>query len=320
MSYVAVGDSYAAGVGAGTPDDACGRTSAGYPMTVSRALELPLRYEACQGATAVEAERLQADAVAADTSLVTVTAGGNDLDFTDVLTEVAKPAWLADTGPILDRTEERIDSALPEVLTSLYSTLQSRAPLARIVVLGYPALFSDGDCSLVTFFSDVEIDRLNAFATRIAEVMKAACAEADIEFIDVRDDFADHGTCSDDEWIHGVSWPLDDSFHPSAEGHAAYARAALSTFDQLQPVPTGRPQPTVSRGTTPTRRHPIFAPPDLTSQESVETASSWGLDPDLVADLGRRIRLTVPGAEPDPEAAQELKELHQQVRVRRGWA
>lgn len=315
MTYVAIGDSYAAGVGGGVPEDHCGHTP-GYPMAVSRALGLPLRDETCQGATAVEATQRQVGAVEADSTLVTVTVGGNDLDFTGVLTEAAKPAWLADSGPVLDRTDRRVAVDLPPVLTALYSTLQSRAPSARVVVLGYPALFSDGDCSVATFFTDVEIGRLNAVADRLAEAMATICSRVGVEFVDVREEFVDHGTCADEEWLHGASWPLDQSFHPNAAGHAAYGRVAVRALGHPEPVPADRPQPDVTRGAAPERPHPVFAPPDLTAPESLRAARAWGLDPDRVATLARRVQV----AHPDPQAAEELKALHQQVRVRRGWA
>lgn len=316
MTYVAIGDSYAAGVGAATSEDGCGRTAAGYPRTVARALEVPLVEEACQGATAVEATQQQTAALDGDTTLVTVTAGGNDLDFTGVLTEAAKPAWLADSGPILDRTDRRIESDLPPVLTELYSAVRARASSARVVVLGYPALFTGGDCSPVTFFTDVEIDRLNAAADRIAETMAGICGQVGVEFVDVRAEFVGHGTCAGEAWIHGVSWPLDQSFHPNAEGHAAYGRIALRALGGPEALLADRPEPAVVRGSVPARRHPVFTPPDLTSRASLEAARAWGLDADRVAELGRRVQ----AGTPDPGAVEELRALHQQVRARRGQA
>lgn len=316
MTYVAIGDSYAAGVGAGATEDGCGRTTAGYPLAVSRAVGRELRYEACPGATAVEATRIQVDAVGADTMLVTITAGGNDLGFSDVLTEVAKPAWLGDSDPVLDETQRRAESTLPGVLSPLYAAVRDRAPLARVVVLGYPRLFSGSDCNLVTFFTDDEIARMNAIADRAAEVMSEVCERSEVEFVDVRNEFAGHGTCGGKEWIHGASYPLEESFHPNAQGHEAYGRLATSALDVADPGVEGV-QPAISRAAMPDRSRPIFAPPDLSSPQSRERAAAWGLDPDEVAELGRRVHPSDPAVRPDPQAAQQLWALHQQVRERR---
>ena len=49
-NYVALGDSYAAGVGAGAPTGLCWRSSAGYPVLVAGTLGVRLAYHACLGA------------------------------------------------------------------------------------------------------------------------------------------------------------------------------------------------------------------------------------------------------------------------------
>ncbi|WP_018157732.1 SGNH/GDSL hydrolase family protein [Demetria terragena] len=267
MTYVALGDSYAAGVGAGTPEDGCGRTSAGYPLAVSRALDEALLYEACPGATTVEVATIQTGVITRETSRVSVTAGGNDLGFADVLTEIAKPSWLSDSGAVLAETERRVGEDLPQALDVLFDAIKSRGPQAQIVMVGYPRLFSSGDCSLVTFFTDDEIARMNGIADRMAEVMGKVCSESGAEFVDVREEFAAHGTCADQEWVHGASYPLEESFHPNGAGHEAYARLALAGFG-VDAAPADRPQPQVTRAMMPDRRRPVFLPPDLSVPRS----------------------------------------------------
>ncbi|MGH3436518.1 MAG: lipase, partial [Sciscionella sp.] len=45
-------------------------------------------------------------------------------------------------------------------------------------------------------------------------------ANAGFDFVDVRAAFADHGICSSDWWLNSTTWPITDSYHPNAKGHA----------------------------------------------------------------------------------------------------
>ena len=99
--YVALGSSYAAGGGLGTPDPAgfpgCGRTTMAYPYLVAGALDLDLVNAACGGATidnitgtpqrlqgwdgSISSVPRQIESVGSDTGLVTITIGGNDVNY-----------------------------------------------------------------------------------------------------------------------------------------------------------------------------------------------------------------------------------------------
>jgi lysophospholipase L1-like esterase len=83
--YVALGDSYASGAGAGSyVDGSCRRSSNAYPAL--RGKEFPsFKFVACSGAT-TKSLRSQLRALTPATTLVTITIGGNDLGFVDVLT------------------------------------------------------------------------------------------------------------------------------------------------------------------------------------------------------------------------------------------
>src|SRR5690606_10476488 len=95
MEYVALGSSYAAGAGigplqAGSPDR-CQRTTNNYASLLAKRLGLQLTDVSCGGA---KTEHLlgpwnelpaQLDAVTGTTRLVTVTVGGNDIDYMGVL-------------------------------------------------------------------------------------------------------------------------------------------------------------------------------------------------------------------------------------------
>lgn len=97
--YVALGDSYAAGFGAGSYVNACGQSPLGLPGLLDERRGIELTFNAsCSGAKA-SADRTDAvpdlpeqleqlvgaGFIGKGTDLVTVSAGGNDLDFGSVV-------------------------------------------------------------------------------------------------------------------------------------------------------------------------------------------------------------------------------------------
>jgi lysophospholipase L1-like esterase len=90
-TYVALGDSYASGAGLGpflAGSGQCDRSPEAFPEVVARSLKgTRLDFVACAGATIaqIDAQVSAARASLARASLVTLTAGGNDISFTDLL-------------------------------------------------------------------------------------------------------------------------------------------------------------------------------------------------------------------------------------------
>lgn len=342
-AYTALGDSYAAGVGSGDSAGSCGRSVEGYPVLVASALDVGLDYEACLGATIGEVRKDQLHGLGDDSEYVSITVGGNDLHFTDVMTEFALPAWMADDS-VLDESLRILHDELPGRYDDLLAEVHDRAPRARIIVAGYPRLFNGVDCSLFTFFSEDEMARLNDAADELAEVTAESCRKAGVEFVDVRDAFEGHAICDEEAWIHDAVWPLEESFHPTAAGYTEYGRlvaaalgASRSRIREGQQAVSrqaaaakrareaamarqvkvtepamgegGWPIPTVC-GAGRTTPASCFRMPDLTSRRSLEGASRHGLDPDEVALLG--LRLKSPAG--DRWAMQRVHELDRQVR------
>jgi lysophospholipase L1-like esterase len=89
--YVAIGSSYAAGFGIRPLEPgsgACGRSEVDYPHLVAAKLRLQLDDVSCGGAVTANAldtpqgsTRPQIDAVTPQTRLVTLTIGGNDVNY-----------------------------------------------------------------------------------------------------------------------------------------------------------------------------------------------------------------------------------------------
>jgi hypothetical protein len=50
-------------------------------------------------------------------------------------------------------------------------------------------------------------------------VIAARAAAAGATFVDARDAFAGHGICASQAWINSTTWPITDSYHPTANGY-----------------------------------------------------------------------------------------------------
>ncbi len=107
--YVALGDSYASGLGSfsylpGTnkSQNGCERASDGYVKQLATDLGYALGFEACSGATIdslVEGSKAQDSGLGHDTRVVTLSIGGNDVGFAPVLTScVSGPGSPGGTG------------------------------------------------------------------------------------------------------------------------------------------------------------------------------------------------------------------------------
>jgi lysophospholipase L1-like esterase len=221
-SYVALGDSYSSGVGTRTYIDdgtTCKRSVYAYPSLLAAAKGYALNFRACSGAKIADVTDLQLSALSRSTRYVTISVGGNDAGFTSVLTACAKPWWAADCDGAIDKAESYIRTTLPGALASLYASIRSSAPSARVTVVGYPRLFDGTDCNALTWFSSHEMKRLDAAADLIDSTTSTAATAAGFTFANPISRFLGHAVCDSPEWINGLSNPVSESFHPKTSGH-----------------------------------------------------------------------------------------------------
>ena len=87
-SYVALGDSYSSGVGTGsyTLSSTCKRGVYAYPyLYTQRHAGTSLTFVACSGAKTSDVLATQVQSVTKSTTLVTMTIGGNDIGFANLI-------------------------------------------------------------------------------------------------------------------------------------------------------------------------------------------------------------------------------------------
>ncbi len=223
-AYVALGDSYSSGTGTRSylaDGTSCQRSVYAYPSLIARSKGYALNFRACAGATTYDVATYQLGALGTGTSYVSLTVGGNDAGFAAVLTECAKPAWMSNCGAAVDRARSIISTQLPSRLTSLYSSVRRRAPLARVVVAGYPRIFNGVDCNAGTWFSATEMSRLNATADLMNSTIATAAGAAGVSFRNPTYAFDGHAVCDSTAWINGLSSPVTESYHPNRLGHSS---------------------------------------------------------------------------------------------------
>lgn len=229
-SYVALGDSYSSGVGAGGYDaasGACQRSSRSYPALWAAAnAPATFTFVACSGATAANVVAGQLGGLSSRTTLVTITVGGNDIGFVPIVatclvgsTSVCASAVSA--GQSLAR------NVLPTSLTVTYRTIRLLAPNARLVVLGYPRLFeTDSSCGSLGM-SQANRVAVNNGADVLNSVIQTQARAAGATYVDVRPAFTGHGVCAASPWINAPTVPVSDSYHPNTSGYSAGYLPAL---------------------------------------------------------------------------------------------
>jgi lysophospholipase L1-like esterase len=233
QQYVALGDSYASGVGAGDyADDGtdCYRSAHAYAKQASVALGERLWFEACSGARVEDVVANQLNHLyPVNTEHVTIGVGGNDAGFSSVLGACAgTDTALCKTAITNARTV--ITDSLPAELDDLYTQVETKAASADVVVVGNPRLFNETACSGALAITPEEQALLNDAADLLAETTAAVAADHGFDFADPRAAFEGHGVCSADPWILGYTGTLE-SFHPNAAGQDAYTDVVLPLLD-----------------------------------------------------------------------------------------
>ncbi len=278
--YVAMGDSYSSGEGAGSYEpgtdfddrrdlwpfdddkekhDLCHRSADAYARILgeNNSFADGSTFVACSGSVISDldnpnhknpGEQPQVDALDDDVSLVTLTLGGNDLDFAKVVQDCV---FNGESGvPFLascqEKHDRRIAQRLPELrqqLLASYREIHRRSPDARIVVVGYPQLFVDDPSDNFGNLLFAQDQRwMNQKAAELNATLASAAQEAGAEFVDPTDTFRGHGIGSSDPWINdldfvGPGWtvPNAGSFHPNATGHAALAQLIQQQLEHPRP-------------------------------------------------------------------------------------
>ncbi|MCZ9352483.1 SGNH/GDSL hydrolase family protein [Streptomyces mutabilis] len=220
--YVALGDSYSSGVGAGSyisSSGDCKRSTKAHPYLWAAA-NSPSSFDftACSGARTGDVLAGQLGPLSSATGLVSISVGGNDAGFADVMMTCV----LQSDSSCLSRiatAKAYVDSTLPGNLDNVYSAIRGKAPNAHVVVLGYPRFYKLGTSCVG--LSETKRKAINDAADHLNTAIAKRAADHGFTFGDVRPTFTGHEICSGSSWLHSVNWlNIGDSYHPTAAGQS----------------------------------------------------------------------------------------------------
>ena len=219
--YVALGDSYSAGNGANSTNlnASCNRNTYAYPYLLAQQKGLALTFVACAGAVTSDVINTQSTSLTTDTKLVTITIGGNDIGFTNLIiacTTLGCASQIASSNA-------QITNTLPAKLNSTFATIKAKAPNARVVVLGYgnPFAVPAKTCLAATGVSASEETSLTALVGNLDNTIKARALAYGFSYADVNPYWSGHDVCAGNPFTNGLTLlHTADSYHPTRNGYA----------------------------------------------------------------------------------------------------
>jgi lysophospholipase L1-like esterase len=231
--YVALGDSYASGVGSGSytsSSGSCLRSTLAYSQLWANA-HAPSSYVsvACSGAKTTDVNANQLSALSSSTTLVSITIGGNDVGFSTVMENCV--IYGTDTCVSdVNAAENTARTSLPGWLDSTYNGIRSRSPSATVVVVDYPRFYHD--LWYCVGLSSTSRNKINEGADVLDGVIQSAAARHGFKFADVRSSFASgHEICDSNSWLHSIDWSnITQSYHPTAAGQSGGYLPAFSAY------------------------------------------------------------------------------------------
>ena len=291
ISYVALGDSYSAGVGTRSSTESnCYRSSEGYPALLAGQQGWKLSYQACSGAVISDIINNQTPALSSTTNYVTVTGGGNDAGFAPVLTDCLLPGWMGNCHKKLDTAEIILKNTLPQRLDNLYSVIRKKAPRATAVAVGYPILFNGTDCHPLTFFTADEMNRINSLTMELNTLIKQKAASYGLSFTDAKTSFTDHAVCDSQPWINNISVPIVESFHPNDAGNSRYAAAIAKTLGVPFSEAADIEYRSAASNSVNTAIDYAEVAPELASPANLRRAAAAGISKEKIIRIDRDLR------------------------------
>ena len=190
---------------------------------------------------------------------VTISIGGNDVGFTDIMTAaIMNPDHLDEK---LDQTWDYLQNehtingkkvpAIKDAIKQNYKDIAEKAgKQAAIIVAGYPNLFNpDGFSVLVYTVSSETAQKVNDWTVKFNDVIKNVVDECskeglNISFVPVAEAFRGHEAYTSEPYINEIKIGRGNqdiasgmissySLHPNEKGAAAYAKEVQKAVDSI---------------------------------------------------------------------------------------
>jgi lysophospholipase L1-like esterase len=220
VRYVALGDSYSSGVGAGDESGSCDQSPHAYAhLWASANSPTSFTFAACSGATTSSVISSQLSSLSASTTLVSISIGGNDEGFSSIMETCILNSTSACESAV-SQAEQYANTTLPGNLSTLFADIKADAPNAKVVVLDYPD-FYDLSVLICVGLSSADHQALDNGINDLDGVIQTATDNAGFYFADVRTQFSGHELCDAAGWLNSVEiFDIHTSYHPTATGQA----------------------------------------------------------------------------------------------------
>jgi lysophospholipase L1-like esterase len=257
--YVAMGDSAAAAPL--VPDQAqpagCFKSTNDYPSVLARRIGAASFTDVtCSGArtqdlvSRAQSTRTgevppQLDAVTADTQLVTVTIGGNDVDLPTIAKKCRRTTLdvpPCSPGLVVDGVDgiSQAIEADADDWSDLVAAIRGKAPTARVILVGYGTYVRPEGCFPAQPINPVDAAYFQSKIDELDAALEQVAAAQGVEFFDTRPLSVGHDMCAapEDRYIEGFAPDKPAApLHPNAAGAAAVASALA---EHTTAVPAGR--------------------------------------------------------------------------------
>lgn len=244
----ALGSSFAAGPGIAPVEDASAmRSGRNYAHQLAERLDARLVDLTVSGATTANVidvpQQLadgssrppQVDGVPADADVVTITAGGNDLQFAGALLYLAWQRHDPESpmvqmlgqmfaGGIPAPTDAAVEAATAG-LVRVVERVHEQAPTARVLLVDYLTVLDDASVDATPFTRD-ELDQFLTIQRAIETVFADAAARTGADLILASALSVGHALGSSDPWVqpfHSTMAETGGSFHPNEAGMTVIA-------------------------------------------------------------------------------------------------
>ncbi|MFD4641332.1 SGNH/GDSL hydrolase family protein [Lentzea sp. NPDC058436] len=227
-----------------------GASGTSYP----RSWDEPDNYDLGEGQFR-EIRQLDSGVLSADTTLVTLSIGGNDANFSKAIADCV--VFDCSTESYQSLHKSNIDKAQANILRVL-NNIKVKARNAKIVLMGYPALFSTTNACAYGITGD-EARAIAGLAQYMSDKLKQTVTSAGsaVSFADPRSQFAGHGICDPEPminsyifgpqgegdfhagdkqtlcWLINSSCASRSSVHPNVSGTYGYGRVLEAKLQEM---------------------------------------------------------------------------------------
>lgn len=243
--YVAMGSSFAAGPGIPPTQgsegaSACARSDVNYPSIVARETGANLTDVSCSGATTANVlttgqsgQPPQVRAVTSETRVVTVTIGGNDVNYLGSINAYSCQTGGGTNCGTVDRNA--IDQTFPALAGRIENVVQAvrgAAPQAHVYLVNYFTLLpASGVCANVPLTDD-QATFERSIASRLAEDTATAASATGATLVDLAAASRGHDACAASPWVESYRPAAGRvTYHPNEAGMRAAAALVESALD-----------------------------------------------------------------------------------------